>query len=134
MKTLLLLAAFGQLCLAVIGFNMVRLLGWREEVARMPLLVRQVFHVHTWFISLTVFIFAALTWRFAGEMSAEPMGRWLAACIGIFWGVRAVLQVTYYRSSHWRGIPSRTLVHGILLVVYPGWAVLYLWTALAPPC
>lgn len=129
MKNLLLLAAFGQFCLSLLGLNIVRLLGWQDDVARMPLLVRQVFHVHTLFISATVMIFAVLTWRFAAQMSTDPMGRWLAAAIGIFWGLRAVLQVTYYSDSHWRGIPSRTVVHGVLLFAYSSWAVVYLLAA-----
>ena len=41
------------------------------------------------------------------------------------------LQVAYYSGSHWRGIPSRTAVHIILLVVYTGWAAVYLTAGLA---
>lgn len=60
LENVLRLAAVGQICLAVLNFNIVRVMGWRDEVARMPSLVREVFHVHTWFISITLGIFAAL--------------------------------------------------------------------------
>jgi hypothetical protein len=40
------------------------------------------------------------------------------------------MQVTYYSSVHWRGIPSRTLVHIVLLVAYSGFAVVYLTAGL----
>ena len=56
------------------------------------------------------------------------MGGWLGACIGVFWGVRTVLQMTYYSSSHWRGKPGLTLVHVMLLVLYGGLSMVYLWT------
>ncbi len=124
----LLAAAFGQFCLAVLSLNIARILNWKADIAKMPQLIREVFHIHTWFIALTLLIFSTLTWRFAFQMSLgnEDIYRWLACAIGIFWGIRATLQITYYSSSHWRGIPSRTVVHVILLIVYTGWAALYL--------
>ena len=131
LETTLQVAALGQALVAILNLSLVRILRWQAEVARMELLVREVFHIHAFFISLTLFIFAALTGRFAREMAIgqEPLARWLAAGIGLFWAIRAVLQVTYYSSSHWRGIPARTAVHIILLIVYGGWAVVYLTAA-----
>ena len=128
----LMLAATGQLCIAILNLFLVRIMGWREELARISLLIRQVFHIHVLFISLTLAIFAALTFRFAPAISThpEPIDRWLAFGIGLFWAVRAVLQVTYYSSSHWRGIPSRIVVHMILLVTYPAFALTYFAAAL----
>ncbi|MBE2179111.1 MAG: hypothetical protein IAE97_01380 [Chthoniobacterales bacterium] len=134
LETGLLLAAAGQACLAVLNLNVARIMRWQSDIERMPLLVRQVFHVHTWFVSAALLIFAVLTWRFAPQIAAggDPVYRWLACAIGIFWGVRAMLQVCYYSSSHWRGIPSRTVVHVILLAVYSSWAVLYLSVGMLP--
>src|SRR6266446_8136496 len=123
------LAAILQLGIAVLNLFLVRLLKWKEEVARMPLLLREVFQVHAWFISITLTIFAVMTWRFAGEMAggANPATQWLAGGIGIFWAVRAVLQVAYYSSSHWRGQAGRTLAHVLLLIMYGSVAAVYLW-------
>jgi len=125
-------AAALQLGIAVMNLFLVRLLSWQEEVARMPLLVQEVFQVHAWFISITLGIFAAMTWRFAGEMAAGTnlVCRWLAGGIGLFWGIRAVLQATYYSSSHWRGQRGRTVAHAGLLIVYGGFAAVYLWAGL----
>lgn len=130
----LLLAAAGQASIALLNLSLVRLMRWEADLQRMPLLVREVFRVHAWFISITLTIFAALTWRFVGDLAAgtEPIYRWLAAAIGVFWAVRAVLQVTYYSSSHWRGIPSRTLAHVVLLLVYSGFGAVYLAAAWLP--
>ena len=124
-------AAAGQLCVAVLNLFLPRLLHWREDLTRLPLLMREVFQIHVWFISITLTIFAVMTWRFATEMNANPACRWLAAGIGLFWALRTILQITYYSSSHWRGLPGRTLIHITLLLIYGGFAVLYLLTALA---
>jgi hypothetical protein len=126
-------AAALQLGIAIMNLFLVRLLHWKDEVARMPLLLREVFQVHAWFISVTLTIFAVMTWRFASQMAgrADPVCQWLAAGIGGFWAIRTVLQITYYSSSHWRGQPQRTLAHVALLIIYGGFASLYLWTAFA---
>ena len=55
--------AAAQLAVAVVNLFLVRLLGWRSELERMPLLVREVFVVHAWFISVTLAIFGAVTMR-----------------------------------------------------------------------
>ena len=105
-----------QLGLAVLSYFLPRIMNWKSDIARMSPLVRDVFVIHSWFISLTLIIWGVLTWRFAPVMANAPteLSRWLCAAIGIFWGIRCVLQWTHYDSSHWRGIPSRTLAHWTL--------------------
>lgn len=130
LETMLRLCGVAQFGIAALNLFLARMLGWQEELARTPLLLREVFHVHAWFISVTLAIFAVVTWRFAHEMAAgmtDPL-RCLAAGIGVFWSIRAVLQVTYYSSSHWRGRLWRTAAHFVLLAVYGGFAGSY-WCA-----
>lgn len=69
---LLRLAAVLQAGLAVLSLFLPRLLHWQEDLARMSLLVREVFVIHSWFISLTLLIWGVLTWRFAPEMAHAP--------------------------------------------------------------
>ena len=130
--SLSLLAAAGlQLAVSVLNLFLVPLFKWKPDLQRMPLLLREVFQVHAWFISVTLGIFAIMTWRFAPEMAAghDTVCRWLAACIATFWAIRTVLQVTYYSNSHWRGQPDRTIAHVALLLIYGGFAFVYFWAA-----
>jgi hypothetical protein len=125
-------AAAGQAVVALVNLGLVPLLNWRQELQRMPTLLREVFQVHKVFISVTLACFAAWTWRFADAFAAgDPMGRWICGGIGIFWLLRAVAQVACYSPAHWRGQAGRTAIHLLLLAVYSGWALLYLaaaWT------
>ena len=129
---LLTTAAGLQLAIALLNLFLVPLLNWKHDLMRMPLLLREVFRVHAWFISVTLGIFALMTWRFAVEMAGggTPACRWLAGCIGSFWAVRTVLQVGYYSSSHWRGNLGRTMAHVGLLLIYGGFSFVYLWAAM----
>src|ERR1041385_7355598 len=121
-------AAALQLGVAILNLFLVPLLKWKEDLMRAPLLLCEVFHVHAWFISVTLAIFGLMTWRFAGELAAHTnaIGAWLAGGIGIFWAIRTILQVAYYSSSHWRGKPGRTSIHIALLLLYGGMAAVYL--------
>ena len=132
LPALLIVAAAAQLSVAILNLFLVRLLHWRDDLNRAPLLLREVFWVHSWFISVTLVIFGAITLRFAGEMAIEPIGRWLAAGIGGFWALRTILQITYYSSSHWKGNTPRTVIHVILLILYGGMAGTYLLAAFLP--
>ena len=131
MKEALYIAAAAQLSVAVLNLFLVRIMKWEEEVARMPQLVREVFHVHAWFITITLAIFGVVTIRFAGELAAgtNSLGRWLAAGIGIFWLIRWLMQFFYYDSSHWRGKRAETIVHIVLIFLYGSLAGVYLLTA-----
>jgi hypothetical protein len=131
LTVLLQFAAASQLGVAVLNLFLIRLMKWREDLARSPLLLREVFQVHVWFISITLATFGVLTLRFAGEIAGgrNEIAAWLAAGIGLFWGIRTVLQVIYYSSSHWRGQVGRTIAHVTLLAMYGGMAVVYLWAA-----
>lgn len=81
------LAAAGQFAVACLNFFLPSIMQWKEDLARMPVLVREVFHVHAWFISITLMIFSVVTWRFAGELAtgANPLAQWLGCRIGLFW-------------------------------------------------
>jgi hypothetical protein len=124
-------AATLQIGVAVLNLFLIRLLNWRDDLDRSPLLLREVFQIHVWFISITLAIFGVMTWRFAAEIAGgqNQIAQWLAAGIGLFWGIRTILQVSYYSSSHWRGLPGRTLAHFALLIVYGSFTSLYVWTA-----
>jgi hypothetical protein len=132
-EILIRLCAMVQLGVALLNLFLSRILHWEDELARLPLLLHEVFQIHAWFISITLAIFGVMTWRFAHEMAAGTNDalRWLAAGIGSFWAIRTVLQVTYYSSSHWRGRAGRTAIHIMLLILYGGLAGCYVASAAA---
>ena len=108
--------AVAQIGLAVLSFFLPRILKWEGDIARMSPLVRDVFVIHSWFISLTLLIWGVIT---------SELARWVCGAIAVFWGIRCVLQWLHYSPSHWRGIPSRTVMHWTLFVGYALWAVVY---------
>jgi hypothetical protein len=125
------LAALAQLSVAVLNFFLIRIMKWRSDLDAAPLLIREVFQIHIYFISITLAIFGALTWRFADEIAtaAHPLCVWLAIGIGVFWAIRSVMQWSHYSTVHWRGDRLRTLIHWMLFLGYGGFAAVYFTAA-----
>jgi len=125
-------AAVAQFAIAILNFSLVRLMNWRADLERAPLLINEVFRIHVFFISITLAIFAALTWRFAVEMAqaAEPVFVWLSSAIAIFWAVRSLMQWSHYSASHWRGQAGRTVIHWLLFFGYGALALVYFTAAI----
>jgi hypothetical protein len=125
------LAALAQLGVAVLNLFLVRIMKWEGDLAIAPLLIREVFQIHIYFISITLAIFGGLTWCFAGEFAtgANPLCAWLALGIGAFWGIRSVMQWSHYSSVHWRGDKARTAIHWMLFLGYGVFAAVYFTAA-----
>lgn len=123
--------AFAQIGVAMLNLFLTRILNWKRDVLRMPLLLREVFYVHAWFISVTLTIFGVMTWRFSSEIASgnQAMAQWLATAVGLFWAFRAILQIFYYSPSHWRGQLKRTIIHIALLFIYGGMAGIYFYSS-----
>lgn len=129
---ILYLAGGMQVFVAFLNLFLSRILNWKEDIARMPLLLREVHTVHSWFISIILLIFASMTLGYHHEIvegKNQPL-QTLMLLIGTFWSFRALLQVFYYSSSHWKGRPVRTLIHIGCMVVYGGMGFVYLTTGM----
>jgi hypothetical protein len=94
-------AGVGQVLVACLNLMLVPMMQWRAELAKIPLLIREVFQVHLWFISVTLLIFGVVTWRFSPEMASgtHAMAAWLCTGIGFFWALRSILQVIYLQQQ-----------------------------------
>src|SRR5438045_7449679 len=124
-------AALTQFAVAILNLFLIRIMKWKPDLDRAPLLIREVFRIHIVFISITLSIFGALTWRFAHEIAraASPLAIWLAVAIGLFWLVRSAMQWLHYSASHWHGKSLRTLIHWTLFLGYGSMAIIYLAAA-----
>jgi hypothetical protein len=131
LELLLRLAALAQLGVALLNLFLIRIMKWERDLASAPLLIREVFQIHVYFISITLAIFGALTWRFAGEIAtgAQPICVWLAIGIGAFWAIRSLMQWSHYSAVHWRGDKVRTAIHWMLFLGYGAFAVVYFTAA-----
>jgi hypothetical protein len=91
------IAAAIHLSIAVSNIWVPGILHYKENLAKLSPMVRQVFVVHSIFIVLVLLGFSALCFFFAPELAnGAPMGRFLCVFLALFWLLRVGLQLAYY--------------------------------------
>ena len=97
MRTLLILAGWGQIGLVGASAMIPRLLHWREEIAKLRPLTRNVVTTYAFYIAGTNLAFGLLsTIRPDWLLDGSGLARSVAGFIAVYWGVRLLLQFAYY--------------------------------------
>jgi hypothetical protein len=112
-------------------------LRWREEMADLSLVNRQIFQVHHMFIVLIVALCSALLLT-TGDALLEPtrLSRAVLAGLMVFWGLRMLAQWFYYSAAVWRGSRINTTMHYAFSAVWVYLTATFaaaLWSTLSPP-
>lgn len=109
-----------------------RYFRWREELAGVSLVTRQILHVHTFFIALTVLLMGLLCLTNADELVSTPFGRRICLGLFIFWFIRLIIQFFGYSSRLWKGKPFETFVHIAFTLLWAYLAAVFLIVFLGP--
>ncbi len=89
-----------QLLIAAANFLLPSKLKYRENLSRVAPIIRQIFVVHSVYIVLILVIFSGLCFLHAPELAGGgPLGRFLSACLALFWFLRIPVQLFYYDSQ-----------------------------------
>jgi hypothetical protein len=103
-------------------------LGWREDLAKLTLLNRQIFLVHVSFIVLILVLFGALALFFAGDLVAPSrLATAVLAGLTLFWGLRFLTQQFIYDRSHWRGNRRNTILHILASLLWAYLTAVFGW-------
>ena len=108
-----------MMLLAASHLAMPRYFGWPAELARVSLLTRQVFWVHTGFVCVVLLLMGALeTFATASLLEPSTLSRLVLGGFAAFWFIRLVCQWFVFDRSLWRGQPFHTLVHVVFTVLW----------------
>ncbi len=70
-----------------------RYFAWKEELASLSLMNRQMMKIHSFFIALAVFLMGLLCVTSSTELIGTELGRKIALGLGVFWTVRLLAQL-----------------------------------------
>lgn len=114
------LKAVGVLLMALAAVHIVfpAYFGWRDGLAQLSPINREMMYVHTGFVALTVFLMGLLSLTSAEALARTPLGRRVALGLAVFWGVRLLVQFFGYSPSLWRGKRFETGVHVAFSVLW----------------
>jgi hypothetical protein len=74
-----------------------KVLDWRNDLAHVSRMSRQIIWVHGGFIVLVNLSFGALSLAMAGPLaSGEPLARAVCGIIAVYWTARLVLQLAFF--------------------------------------
>jgi hypothetical protein len=129
-RTLLVLAGLGQLALAVGSLWIPRILGWREETARLRPLTRNVFWTYAGYIWANHVCFGLLS-ALAPDalLDGTLLARSVTGFISLYWGARLAIQFLVFRRA---GLPEGALYRlgeAALVGLFSFLTLLYGWVA-----
>jgi hypothetical protein len=107
------LAGALQLVIAAANFFAPTILHYRENLAKVSPIIRQIFTVHSVYIILVLIGFGLICLLFPNDLcGASPLGKFLCGFLAVFWGLRVVLQFTYYDRAVKKEHPLGALFFG----------------------
>jgi hypothetical protein len=127
-KTFILFAGVGQIGIVVANFLLPGILNYRENLAKVSPIIRQIFIGHAAYIVLVVLGFAAISLLFADELcGGSRLGTFFSGFLAFFWLSRVVVQLCYYDRSIKRQHP---IGHIFFTLVFLYLGITYLSAAL----
>jgi len=103
-------------------------LGWKEDLAKLTLLNRQIFLVHVGFIMLTLILFGVLSFSYAAELVAPSrLAKAVLFGLTLFWGLRLITQQFIYDRRLWRGDRRNTVLHVLASLLWLYLTLLFGW-------
>lgn len=116
---LLLLLAFAHLFFP-------RYFRWKEDLAKLTLLNRQMFYVHCFFIVLVLVLFGLLSLFYtAALLSPGPLPKAVLTGFVVFWSVRLFIQFFVYDSKLWKGDSFNTRIHILFSALWAYYVAVY---------
>jgi hypothetical protein len=120
------------ICAGVGHVALPRALGWREDLAQVSLLNRQVGTVHVFFIGLTCVLLGALPLLMPEELlGRDRLPGAVLVVEAIFWGARLLVQLAVFDRSLWLGDRRRTLAHVAFSALWAYVTGVFVWALAA---
>jgi hypothetical protein len=96
-----------------------RYFKWGKELAQVSLLMRQIFLVHCFFISLVLMLMGACSLFYTNALvGSGTLSRVVLTGFAVFWLLRLVFQLFVYDSAIWRGRRFYTVMHVVFSIFW----------------
>jgi hypothetical protein len=121
-----------QIVLALLHLTFPARFRWKEELARLSTLNREIFFVHTLFVCVVVAMVGGLSLLAPSDLM-QPSGLARLVLIGIagFWGLRLYCQWFVYTRALWQGDRFNTIVHVLCTMLWVYLIAVYVWARMA---
>lgn len=118
MQILIEIAGYLLLALAAVHGIFPSYFRWKETLASLPLVSRQIHYVHTFFIALTVGLMGLLCVTSAEQILNTVLGKRICLGLAVFWTARLLVQFFGYSPKLWQGKRMETTVHIVFSLLW----------------
>ena len=102
-----------------------RYFDWKKDLAPLSLINRQIMHIHTLFIALTVLLMGLLCLTSAGELMQTNLGKRISLGLGFFWFCRLLVQFFGYSAELWKGKKFETAIHILFIFLWTYFSIVF---------
>jgi hypothetical protein len=107
-----------QFIIAAANFFAPAKFRYRENLAKVSPIIRQIFTVHSVYIVLVLVGFSLLCFFFPRELcGASALGKCLCGFLAFFWGLRVPIQIFYYDSAVKLANPGFAFLFGLAFLL-----------------
>lgn len=104
--------------LAICHLAFPRYFRWKQDLAAISQINREMMYVHTYFIALTVLLMGLLCFSEANALITTSLGKSISMGFALFWGSRLLVQFFGYSSNLWKGKGFETAIHIAFTVLW----------------
>ena len=130
MEVHLLICGILQIGLAILHIIFPKYFNWKQELASLSLINRQIMYIHTLFIAIAVGLMGILSITEAEALVNTNLGQKICLGFGLFWLIRLFVQFFGYSSQLWKGKLFETVVHIVFSGLWLYMSVVFLTLAL----
>jgi hypothetical protein len=119
-------AGLAQLILVVASLAIPRWLHWKEDVAKLRPLTRQVFWTYAAYIWTTNLSFGLLS-TFCPQLllDSSPLATAVCVFVALYWGARVVIQFAYFDRTDAPQGPFFVMGEVVLVTLFVGLTIVY---------
>ncbi len=104
--------------LAMIHVVFPRYFRWKQELAALSLINRQMVNVHTFFIAFVILLMGLLCLSSSSDLIQTALGKKISLGFDIFWIARLLVQFFGYSPQLWKGKTFETTVHVVFICLW----------------
>ena len=128
------IAGYLMFCLSALHLVFPKRFRWKDDLAKLQDLNRQIFWVHCFFICLVLLLMGALCSFFgAALLAGGELRPVVAGGCALFWFMRLLAQLFVYDSALWRGKPLETFVHIVFTGLWSYFTAVFTWVVVTSP-
>jgi len=127
------LAGIAHFGILIASANVPKALDWKNALAPLPKMLRQMFWVYGWFIVLIIISFGTITLVHAETLAAGgELARWINGFIFVFWFVRLMVQFFVFDAKPFLTNWFYKIGYQLLTLVFVFMIAVYAWAAFFP--